>query len=137
MALFEKINETATLPTRATKYSAGWDIYNPESQEIKMEPSSSVCVKTGVRIIHYPVGTYGQLFSRSSMAIKQIHTRAGVIDSDYRGELCVILENTSSKSYTIKPGERISQLVFIKNYIPESNETLPERGEGGFGSSGC
>ena len=105
---------------------------------------SRAAVPTGVRIA-LPSGYEGQVRPRSGLAARHGITTLntpGTIDSDYRGEIRVLLFNASDEDYTIQPGDRIAQLV-IASYqtveleqvdeVPESNS---ERGEGGFGSTG-
>lgn len=88
-----------------------------------------------------PEGTYGRIAPRSGLASKHfIDTGAGVIDSDYRGEVKVLLFNHASDDFPIKRGDRVAQLVLERIYTPEIIEVtdLEEsvRGAGGFGSTG-
>ena len=132
------LSDNAKIPAKATEGAAGYDIYSAEEQTIA--PHSRKLINTDIAIAP-PPGTYGQITSRSGLALKYgIDTRAGVIDSDYRGNIGVLLENTSDQAFTVKPGDRIAQLIlyYIANpqveTVQQLNET--ERGSGGFGSTG-
>lgn len=140
--MFEFINENpeGTFQT-ATEGSAGFDLcYYGEHEVLSFDPEGEVLVvPTGVRV-NMPVGWCGMLFIRSSLAAKGISLANGVglIDSDYTGEIKVLL--TSTKNFYINKGQRIAQLVFTPYHpgpvyqVDEFPET--ERGEGGFGSTG-
>ena len=88
-----------------------------------------------------PVGNYGRVAPRSGLSVKNfIHVGAGVVDSDYRGELKVLLYNFSDVDFIVNAGDRIAQLI-IEKYTPTDVEEVVEleltiRGEGGFGSTG-
>lgn len=134
----------AKLPTYGTEYSAGMDLYAcqiPE-QGLNVNPGEKVFVNTGIAC-EIPNGTVGLVFARSGLACKSGIRPAncvGVIDPDYRGEIKVCLCNDSNQAYTIKPGERVAQMVitpYLKadlNVVQKLDETV--RGEGGFGSTG-
>lgn len=138
-----KVSENAIIPNRATSGSAGMDLHACMDKEVTLNPGERTLIKCGVAI-SLPSNEYvALLFARSGLAIKHgisLSNCVGVIDSDYRGELCVALCNLGSEPYTIKPNERIAQLVIMKVETPEFNEvkTLDstERGTGGFGSTG-
>lgn len=134
----KKEHPDATLPMRATGESAGYDLF--ASRETTILAGGQDLVSTGISI-EIPEGYYGQVKPRSGLALKKgVTTDAGVIDRDYRGEVGVILVNRGKKEFTAKKGERVAQLVLIKNATPEVqqvnelNETA--RGTGGFGSTG-
>jgi len=140
---FTKLTKHAQTPSRGTIGSAGYDLYSIE--EYDFDPSTRLLIKTGIAL-KIPEGYYGRIAPRSSMAWKK-HTDilAGVIDSDYRGEIGVCLSNLSPiNGFTIKRGDRIAQLIITKIETPElievSNEDFhsveTERGAGGFGSTG-
>ena len=140
---FTKLTEHAQTPTRGTYGSAGYDLYSTE--EYEFDPLTRYLIKTGIAL-KIPEGYYGRIAPRSSMAWKK-HTDilAGVIDSDYRGEIGVCLSNLSPlNSFTINKGDRVAQLIITKIETPElielSNEEFhsveTERGAGGFGSTG-
>ena len=134
---FKKLSEDAITPTRGTPKSAGFDIYSAKQVIIKKSWTDLVPTQIAVEI---PEGYYGQLLSRSSIDLLQIHLKAGTIDSDYRGEVNLILHNASPLNYVVKKGDKIAQLIIIE--IPnveliEVDELTPtERGEDGFGSTG-
>ena len=135
---FERLHEGATLPTRGTEFSAGLDIYATQCHTIW--PECSAVIPTGLAV-SIPEGCYGRIAPRSSLAIRfGLNVHAGVIDSDYRGEIKVCLINHGSKVYEVKPGDRIAQLILERCLIaePEFMGVLEhtERGIGGFGSTG-
>lgn len=135
---FKKLHKDAILPTRAKEGDAGLDIYALRDEII---PSFDRQVfDTGIAV-EIPYGYEGQIRPRSGLAFKnKLDGFIGTIDAGYRGEIKVILYNTSSKAYRVKKGERIAQLVINKIELaqPEWAEELSdsERGEDGFGSSG-
>ncbi len=139
----KKLRDGAVIPKRATPGSAGMDLYAVLDEEKTIEKGEILLVPTGIAIELPDENYVAYLFARSGLAIKHGITLAncvGVIDSDYRGEVCVGLVNVSNTPYTITPGERIAQLVISPvSLIPTVEiDTLSdtERGEGGFGSTG-
>ena len=130
------------LPFYATKGSAGMDVYSNE--EIVLSSLSTTIVKTGL-FVKIPEGYEIQVRPRSGLSAKsslRIANSPGTIDSDYLGEIGIIVDNTSQTfSYTVKKGERIAQLVLKKveqiewEEVEEFSETT-ERNTGGFGSTG-
>lgn len=132
------LSSDATLPTRATLGSAGYDLYSPDSGTI--HPMQRLLLPLHISI-QLPVGTYGQIASRSGLALKYgIQVGAGVIDEDYRGNVGVLLFNVSDKPFVYQKGDRVAQLI-VKSYESptiQQVEQLEEskRGDGGFGSSG-
>lgn len=140
MLRVKKLSESAVLPVRGSTGAAGYDLTSTESHVIL--PGHRAVVGTGL-VIEVPLGTYGRVAPRSGLAVKSgIQVGAGVVDSDYRGEVKVVLFNQdNSKTYTVKPGYRIAQLVLEKIECPEVEEIKDEldsteRGDGGFGSTG-
>ncbi|CUM47681.1 Deoxyuridine 5'-triphosphate nucleotidohydrolase [Debaryomyces fabryi] len=133
-------SENATLPTRGSVLSAGYDIYASEEAVVPAQGQGLVGTDISVAV---PIGTYGRVAPRSGLAVKHgISTGAGVIDADYRGEVKVVLFNHSQKDFQIQKGDRIAQLVLerivmadIKQITAEELDTTA-RGEGGFGSTG-
>jgi dUTP pyrophosphatase len=131
------IQEGGMCPKRATDGSAGYDLYAAESAII--EPNSDLLAKLRINIA-LPKGHYAQIWPRSGMDLKhRVTTGAGVIDEDYRGEICVLLRNFGSKAYNIQKGDRVAQMIIMKYEVPtitvgNLNET--NRGVGGFGSTG-
>ena len=130
------------LPEYQTAGSAGVDIHANIVDPLTIKKGQIMLVPTGL-FISVPLGYEAQIRSRSGLTLKHGITVAngiGTIDSDFRGEIQVILINVGSKDYEITPGERIAQMV-IKKYSYgtfEEVEILDEtdRGEGGFGHSG-
>lgn len=127
------------IPTKGSEHSAGYDLYSCCNALIY--PQERALVKTGI-VLEIPEGYYGRIAPRSGLALKNgIDVMAGVIDSDYRGEIGVILYNTDKKiPFHIKIGDRIAQLIIEKyyNFDLEKSEDLnfSDRGSGGFGSTG-
>ena len=130
------------LPFYATKGSAGVDVYSNE--ELELEPLSTTIVKTGL-FVKIPEGYEIQVRPRSGLSAKsklRIANSPGTIDSDYLGEIGIIMDNISNTyHHLIKKGERIAQLVLKKveqiewEEVEEFSETT-ERNTGGFGSTG-
>lgn len=137
---FEKLNPDAQIPTRADDGSACYDLYS--SDTVTISPHSRALVRTGLKW-EPPSDVEMQIRPRSGLALKHgitVLNTPGTVDSSYRGEIGVILFNTSDESYEVKTGDRIAQAKFSRVhqfdlYVVDSvNET--ERGNGGFGHSG-
>ncbi len=138
----KKLNKNAVIPTRGSKYAAGYDLYACIDEDITIAPHQNVKIGTGLAIA-VPEGYFGAIFARSGLAAKQNLRPAncvGVADSDYRGEYIVALHNDSNEERIVKNGDRIAQLVIMPFLSAEFLETdildETERGEGGFGSTG-
>lgn len=134
--IFELATEDAQFPTRATDGSAGYDLFSAESGVIP--PGGQVAFDTGLRSRFNPDAAL-ILKSRSGLVFKhQVDTMAGFIDSDYRGNIKVILHNRSSVPFEVNVGDRISQGYFASLSLPyyPPVDTGRVRGEGGFGSTG-
>jgi dUTP pyrophosphatase len=137
------INKSANpLPAYATDGAAGMDIRANVDAAIILQPLERLLIPTGL-FIELPEGYEAQIRPRSGMAIKQGITclnSPGTVDSDYRGELKVILINLSNTPQIINNGDRIAQMVIAKTakaellLVQQLNDTA--RGEGGFGHSG-
>ncbi len=139
----KKLNQLAKIPTKATKGSAGFDLYACLENEIILKPQKLVIIPTGISIQLESEEFVALIYGRSGLGIKHgitLSNSVGVIDSDYRGEICVGLCNISDKEYTINPNDRIAQMVIqkVENVAIEVVENLDntQRGTGGFGSSG-
>ncbi|KAG6469878.1 hypothetical protein ZIOFF_070811 [Zingiber officinale] len=135
--LINKISPNAVTPSRQSEESAGLDI--SASHAAVIEPNGRDLIHTGLRI-EIPYGYYGRLASRSGLAWKTgIEVRAGVIDSDYRGEVQVLLFNRTNLPIYISPQQKIAQLILEKIAIPEVYEiphlSHTKRGNKGFGST--
>lgn len=128
------------LPSYASSGAAGLDLRAAESGIV--EAKSSLLIRTGLRC-EIPKGYFGSLRSRSGLAVKHgIEVGAGVIDNDYRGEVCVLLRNHSEVDFEFMEGDRIAQMI-IQPYarvqihaFREPLEDETERGQNGFGSTG-
>lgn len=130
------------LPERATAQAAGYDLRADLSEDLVLPPGGRAAVPTGLAL-EIPEGYEGQVRPRSGLAIRHGLTVAnapGTIDADYRGEVKVLLVNLGSEPVTIRPGDRIAQLVVHRLPAVELVEadTLREtrRGSGGFGHTG-
>lgn len=135
---FKMLSATTLIPERASSGAAGYDIYTDQSGFII--GGGRLTVSTGWAM-EMPIGYYAEIRPRSGLAVKHgIDTLAGVIDSDYRGEVKVALVNHSDSTFIIKSGDRIAQLVFRKHETPnimlvdELGDSV--RGADGFGSTG-
>ena len=135
----KKLSDKAKIPTQGSKYAAGYDLYAAE--EVLVNTMGRKLVKTNISIA-IPEGYYGRIAPRSGLAYKNgIDVLAGVIDSDYRGDIGVILLNTDHNlDFEVNVGDRIAQIIIEKCHSVnwETVETLDAtvRSEGGFGSSG-
>lgn len=138
----KKLNDKATLPTRGSKYAAGYDLYAAIENNITVPAHSTEKIGTGLSF-ELPDETFAAIFARSGLATKQGLRPAncvGVCDSDYRGEYIVAIHNDTDEDKIIEPGERIAQMILMP-YIPmtfvETNELSESgRGQDGFGSTG-
>jgi dUTP pyrophosphatase len=134
----KKLNNEAKLPVKKRKGDAGFDLYSLEDVELK--PGERKLVSTGIAI-EIPYGYFGLIKDRSGLAVKNgLHCLAGVVDSNYRGEIKVVLINLGNEPVKLEKHSRIAQLLIIPVpdfEIEEVNElSETERNEKGFGSSG-
>lgn len=139
----KKLKENAKIPKRATTGSAGMDLYACIDEPITLAPGQLAIVPTGIAIALPDNTCAAFLYARSGLGVKHgicLSNGVGVIDSDYRGEVCVGLCNVSDKPYVIEPFERVAQMVIAPVLTPDITEvdelSDTARGEGGFGSSG-
>lgn len=130
------------LPTYATKGSAGMDLRANLQEDVVIAPGERKLISTGLKI-SLPVGYEAQIRPRSGLALKKgitVLNSPGTVDSDYIGDIGVILINHGEESFTISNGDRIAQMVIAKHETVEFEqvESLDEteRGSGGFGSTG-
>ena len=135
---FQKILDEAIIPHYAHQGDAGMDIFSAEDAVIKSGEIKSV--KTGVKM-EMPERFVGLVWDKSGLAFKNgIKTMAGVIDSNYRGELMIVLTNLGKEPYHVEKGSKIAQLIITPVASPEIEEGIvaddTERGTAGFGSSG-
>lgn len=138
-----RLRENAKLPFRATEGSAGMDLYACIDSPVTLGAGEKAIIPTGIAIELPSAELAAFVFARSGLAIKHgigLLNGVGVIDSDYRGEICVGVINQLAEPYTIAPDERIAQLVIMPVSLinPVEAQSLDDtaRGEGGFGSTG-
>ena len=139
--LITKLDEQAVIPTYATLGDAGADLYS--ISEVTLGPGERALIKTGIAIA-IPFGFVGLVHPRSGLGLKSgvsVVNTPGTIDSGYRGEIGVVLINHDlEKSFTVKKGDRIAQLVIqkVENVQFKLVSELPDsqRSTGGYGSSG-
>ena len=136
-------NNSLALPSYATAASAGVDLSAGLGEPITVSPGENVKIPTGVAIELPNPSVVALVFARSGLASRHgigLTNGVGVIDSDYRGEIQVLIQNLGNDPVTIKPGDRIAQMVFMPIFraifedVAELQETA--RGAGGFGSTG-
>src|SRR3989344_493126 len=131
------LHPDAKMPFYGSEYAAGFDLYSIEQAVI--QPGETVVVRTGVSM-EIEEGYCWQFWDRSGLGAKGITKFGGLIDSDYRGEFKIILNNSSALPYTIEKGDRIIQVVPVPivrtefEQVDKLSET--KRGEGGFHSTG-
>ena len=132
--------------TRGSKEAAGWDLRSTIA--CLLSPGERILIGVGFKL-EIPFGWEGQIRPRSGLALEHgitVLNAPGTVDSDYRGEIKVLLINLGQENYHIMMGERIAQIVFARYGDPNYNEQLTfkivdsvegtKRGEGGFGSTG-
>ncbi len=139
----KRLHPDAVMPKRATASAAGADLYACIKEPVTLAPSELAKIPTGIAVELPREDMAAFLFARSGLGVKHgitLSNGVGVVDSDYRGEICVGLCNVSDKPYTIQPNERIAQMVIMPVVLADFAETEElsdtARGEGGFGSSG-
>ena len=138
----KKLQENAILPTYGSAEAAGADLYACLEQAVTVAPGETVWIPTGLAM-EIPKGCAGLVYARSGLACKKglaPANKVGVIDSDYRGPVTVVLHNHGNQPQTIAHGERIAQMVITPVLTPsyELSDDLTDtgRGQGGFGSTG-
>ncbi|WNL62910.1 deoxyuridine 5'-triphosphate nucleotidohydrolase [Citrobacter phage Ci1] len=134
------------LPTYATSSSAGLDLRAAINEEIHLAPGQTVMIQSGLKMDMRGEKKMlmGMIVPRSGLGSKHgivLSNLTGIIDADYQGEIGLSIWNRSNMTYTIKPQERICQMIFVEVVQPkfvevDDFETKSERGEGGFGSTG-
>ena len=138
----KKLHPRAVLPTYGSAEAAGADLYACLDAPVTIGPGETAWIPTGLAL-EVPKGCAGLVYARSSLGVKRglaPANKVGVIDSDYRGELRVVLLNHGKTAQTVEPGERIAQFLITPVLTPayEEVEELTDtgRGTGGFGSTG-
>ena len=139
----KRLNRNASLPTYGTAEAAGADLYACLENPVSIAPGESAFIPTGIAL-EVPKGCAGLIYARSGMACKRglaPANKVGVVDSDYRGEITVVLHNHGSMTQTVANGERIAQFiitpVLTPAYIAAEELSDTERASGGFGSTGA
>ena len=139
----KKLHPSATLPTYGSAEAAGADLYACLEAPVTVQPGETAWIGTGIAL-EVPVGCAGLVYARSGMAAKRglaPANKVGVVDSDYRGEIKVVLLNHGTQPQTVEHGERIAQFVITPVLMPAYQEveelTDSQRGTGGFGSTGA
>jgi dUTP pyrophosphatase len=137
-----QVEDPQLVPTYASPEAAGMDLR--AACNVVLQPQERQLVPTGVRIV-LPIGYEAQVRPRSGLALKfgiGIVNSPGTVDSDYRGEIGVILINLSADIVQLEKGERIAQMIIapvsraVMREVPDVTAYVTERGEGGFGSTG-
>lgn len=132
------LHEHAKPPLRATPGAAGYDLVAAEPATIAA--GGRGLIRTGLQLA-IPTGHYGRVAPRSGLAVRHcVDVAAGVVDSDYRGEVGVVLVNHGAAEFCVRAGDRVAQLVLERVSTPEVEVVAglddTERGEGAFGSTG-
>ena len=138
----KKLSPKAILPTYGSVEAAGADLYACLEEPITIQPGETVWIPTGLAL-EVPKGCAGLIYARSSMGVKRglaPANKVGVIDSDYRGEIRVVLLNHGKLPQTVEHGERVAQMLITPMlqlaYEEAAELDDTERGQGGFGSTG-
>ena len=138
----KKLKENAILPTYGSSGAAGADLYACLDEAVTILPGETAWIPTGIAL-EVPAGCAGLVYARSSLGVKRglaPANKVGVIDSDYRGEIRVVLLNHGKEPQTIFSGERVAQFIITPVLTPsyEEAEDLSDtqRSTGGFGSTG-
>ena len=138
----KKLNVNAMLPTYGSAEAAGADLYACLEAPVTIAPGETAWIGTGIAL-EVPRGCAGLIYARSSLGVKRglaPANKVGVVDSDYRGEIRVVLLNHGKEPQTLEHGERIAQFVITPVLTPAYEEvaelTDTDRGQGGFGSTG-
>ena len=140
--VFSVLKEGALLPKYQTSGSAGADLHAYLAEPITLNPMERKLIPTGL-FVELPVGYELQVRPRSGLALKYgitVLNTPGTVDSDYRGELCVLLVNLGSEPFTVQNGDRIAQAVVAQvvqvSFVQTDALSKTGRGTGGYGSTG-
>jgi dUTP pyrophosphatase len=140
-----------TIPENKTQGSVGYDLIAAIPEQINIAPGETVLVPTGIRLLFSNEKYFGLLAGRSGLSVKHKITLingVGIIDPDYTGEIQVGLMNMSGENYTVRPADRIAQILFLPVEKPvlipvadfdedeHEEDKLNSRGDSGFGSTG-
>lgn len=139
----KRLRQNASLPTYGTAEAAGADLYACLEESVTIAPGECAFIPTGISL-EVPKGCAGLIYARSGMACKRglaPANKVGVVDSDYRGEITVVLHNHGNTPQTIADGDRIAQFiitpVLTPAYVVAEELSDTERASGGFGSTGA
>lgn len=139
----QKLHPAAKLPTYGSAEAAGADLYACLENAVTIAPGETAWIPTGIAM-EIPKGCAGLIYARSGLACKRglaPANKVGVIDSDYRGQIIVVLHNHGAEVQTVSNGERIAQMVITPVltplYVEVGELTNSDRGNGGFGSTGA
>ncbi|MBQ2785710.1 MAG: dUTP diphosphatase [Oscillospiraceae bacterium] len=138
----KKLSAKAILPTYGSAEAAGADLYACLDESVTIQPGETAWIPTGIAL-EVPKGCAGLIYARSSMGVKRglaPANKVGVIDSDYRGEIRVVLLNHGKEPQTVAYGERVAQMLITPVLTPAYTEVEAlddtQRGQAGFGSTG-
>ncbi len=138
----KKLRPDALLPSYGSAEAAGADLHACLDEAVTIQPGETAWIPTGIAL-EVPKGCAGLVYARSSMGAKRglaPANKVGVIDSDYRGEIRVVLLNHGKQPQTVEHGERVAQFLITPVLTPAYEETEKlsdtDRGVGGFGSTG-
>jgi dUTP pyrophosphatase len=138
----KKMKPNAILPTLGTDGAAAYDLYACIDEPVTIEPGKSAMIGSGLAM-QIPFGMVGLMCARSGLACKRglrLSNNLAIIDSDYRGEICISLYNDSDVAQVIYPNDRIAQIMFTQYFLYDWEEVdeldSTKRGQGGFGSTG-
>lgn len=138
----KKVRDDARVPTYGSTEAAGADLFACLPDTVAIYPGITAPIPTGLAV-ELPKGYMGLIYARSGLACKQglaPANKVGVIDSDYRGEMIVMLHNHSRHVKHVHPGDRVAQFVIAPviqaKFNPVDQLTSSDRGSGGFGSTG-
>ena len=139
----KKLHPAAKLPTYGSAEAAGADLYACLEESVTIAAGENAWIPTGIAM-EVPKGCAGLIYARSGLACKRglaPANKVGVVDSDYRGQVVVVLHNHGNEPQTVENGERIAQMVITPVITPpylEAEELMDsQRGTGGFGSTGA
>ena len=140
--VFSVLRDGAFLPEYQTSGSAGADLHAYLAEPITLKPMERTLIPTGL-FVELPEGYELQVRPRSGLALKYgvtVLNTPGTVDSDYRGELCVLLVNLGSEPFTVQNGDRIAQAVVAQTvqvrFVQTDTLSITERGSKGYGSTG-
>ena len=138
----KKLDPNAILPTYGSSEAAGADLYACLQAPVVINPGETAWIPTGIAL-EVPKGCAGLVYARSSLGTKRglaPANKVGVVDSEYRGEIRVVLFNHGKEPQTVENGERIAQFlitpILTPQYIESDSLSDTDRGTGGFGSTG-